>query len=179
MSQLSEESWGFELSEALEGLRAVRGVGRTERRGRDVALRRSLTAHGHAGDGVLRLTRLFAVAVVLLPRLTPVVVVVLAGHALLGATGSHNILLLESSEIIISRSGTSQAQWLWAKRRPLRMQRLIYINNRTHCQATLRKSVKTVFLFARAENTPKLAPSHCFTIENVAYHLRLYFYLLE
>ena len=97
MPQLSEESWGFELSEALEGLRAVRGVGRTERRGRDVALRRSLTAHGHAGDGVLRLTRLFAVAVVLLPRLTPVVVVVLAGHALLGATGSHHILLLESS----------------------------------------------------------------------------------
>ena len=128
MPQLSEEGWDFELSEALEGLRAVRGVGRTERRGRDVALRQSLTAHGHAGDGVLRLTRLSAVAVVPLPRLTPVVVVVPAGHALLGATGSHHILLLESGEIIISRSGASQAQWLWAKRWPLRLQRLIYIS---------------------------------------------------
>ena len=37
------------------------------------------------------------------------------------------------------RSGTSQAQWLWAKRRPLRLQRLIYINTRILCQAILRK----------------------------------------
>gem|GEM_PF-5518705 len=42
--------------------------------------------------------------------------------------GSHFVLLLESGEIIISQSGASQAQWLWAKRRPLRMQRLIYIS---------------------------------------------------
>lgn len=39
------------------------------------------------------------------------------------------------------RSGASQAQWLWVKRRPLRLQRLIlYINTRILCQAILRKS---------------------------------------
>ena len=42
--------------------------------------------------------------------------------------GFHFVLLLESGEIIISRSGTSQARLTRAKRRPLRTQRLIYIS---------------------------------------------------
>lgn len=54
--------------------------------------------------------------------------------------GFHVVLLLESGEIIISQSEASQAQWLWAKRRPLRLQRLIYINTGILCQAILRKS---------------------------------------
>ena len=40
--------------------------------------------------------------------------------------GFHFVLLLESGEIIISQSGASQAWWLWAKRWPLRLQKLIY-----------------------------------------------------
>lgn len=38
-----------------------------------------------------------------------------------------------------SRSGASQARLTRAKRRPLRLQRLIYINTRILCQAILRK----------------------------------------
>ena len=44
------------------------------------------------------------------------------------ATACHNELLMESGREIHSlRSGTSQAQWFWAKRRLLRLQKLIYI----------------------------------------------------
>lgn len=47
------------------------------------------------------------------------------------ATACHNELLLESGREIYSlRSGTSQAQWFWAKRRLLRLQKLIYISIR-------------------------------------------------
>lgn len=43
--------------------------------------------------------------------------------------GFHFVLLLESGEIIISQSGASQAWWLWAKRWPLRLQKLmLYIS---------------------------------------------------
>ena len=47
------------------------------------------------------------------------------------ATACHNELLMESGREIHSlRSGTSQAQWFWAKRRLLRLQKLIYISIR-------------------------------------------------
>ena len=53
---------------------------------------------------------------------------VAATHRLAPAALSHVELLLESGgEIHSPRSGASQAWWLQAKRRPLRMQRLIYI----------------------------------------------------
>ena len=54
------------------------------------------------------------------------------------ATACHNELLMESGREIHSlRSGTSQAQWSWAKRRLLRLQKLIYINTRTKRQGFL------------------------------------------
>ena len=56
------------------------------------------------------------------------------------ATACHNELLMESGREIHSlRSGTSQAQWFWAKRRLLRLQKLIYINTRTKRQGFLSK----------------------------------------
>ena len=53
---------------------------------------------------------------------------VATAHRLAPAALSHFVLLLESGEIIISRSGASQARLTRAKRWPLRLQKLIYIS---------------------------------------------------